>query len=320
VADADAATLELLRRGDFAAAGIGSHRLERLRADGTLTVVRPGVYVRADAVDGLTPEDRIVVRARALALVSRRPPVFSHITAAALHGPPIYGVQDRSVHAIVPDSRSSACQGLVRHRGPLRDDEVEQLCGLPCTSLVRTIADLARTAGRETATCAADAALRRVSTTTAYDGTAASEFRTAARETARRAAHGVRRAERVLDFADGRAQLPGESVSRIRLSQLGFAAPRLQVHVPGPFGENFYVDFGLDDVHAFGEFDGLGKYTDARLRKGLSAEQIVVEEKRREDWIRGTTTRAFARWGWDHIGSPWALGRHLSAFGLTPPA
>lgn len=35
------------------------------------------------------------------------------------------------------------------------------------------------------------------------------------------------------EFADGRAQLPGESVSRLYLDDLGFARPRLQVPFDG---------------------------------------------------------------------------------------
>ncbi|MCC4907872.1 type IV toxin-antitoxin system AbiEi family antitoxin domain-containing protein [Microbacterium sp. cx-59] len=312
-------TVELFRRDDLADVGIGAVPLRRLLAANELTVVRPGVYLRQNAASAFTAEDRIIVRARAVALVSHRPPVFSHLTAAALHGLPVYGVRDRNVHTIVPDSRPRAPQGVVRHRGALDEGDIVERVGLRCTSLVRTVADVARTSERETSVCVADAALRLVAMSRTYDADRAQELRAAAAGIARGSAHGIWRAERVLEFADGRAQLPGESISRIRLAQLGFARPDLQVRVAGPHGQYFFVDFGLDDVHALGEFDGLGKYTNPDVRSGRDLERTLLEEKAREDWIRGTTGRPLARWGWDHIGSAQSLGTRLAAFGLVPP-
>ena len=81
----------------------------------------------------------------------------------------------------------------------------------------------------------------------------------------------------------------------------------------------FFVDLALDDVSAFGEFDGTGKYLDEALTRGIPLEQILLEEKQREDWIRGTTQRRFARWGDEHITSPQALAARLRSFKITPP-
>jgi hypothetical protein len=79
----DASTVELLRRDDLAAAGIRPVSLHRMQQAGDLAIVHPGVYVRREAMAALITEDRMVVHARAVALVSRRPPIFSHLTAAA---------------------------------------------------------------------------------------------------------------------------------------------------------------------------------------------------------------------------------------------
>ena len=121
-------------------------------------------------------------------------------------------------------------------------------------------------------------------------------------------------------FADGRSQLPGESVSRVRLHQLGFAPPDLQVPVAAPRGRWFWIDFGLRDVSASGEFDGTGKYRDALLRAGLTPEEVLEKEKEREDWIRGTTGRPLVRWRSAHISTPQALAARLAAFGFAPPS
>ncbi|HZU92483.1 MAG TPA: hypothetical protein VFF85_02595 [Microbacterium sp.] len=72
-------------------------------------------------------------------------------------------------------------------------------------------------------------------------------------------------------------------------------------------------------IRAFGEFDGKGKYLDAALREGKSLDQILLEEKQREDWIRGTTHWRLGRWETPHIETANALGIRLAAFGIAPP-
>ena len=91
--------------------------------------------------------------------------------------------------------------------------------------------------------------------------------------------------------------------------------PQLQVPVAGPTGQTYFVDFGLAEVRAFGEFDGKDKYLDVALRRGAPLEQVLLEEKRREDWIRGTTQWRFARWEDEHSATRrrWLRGSLLSA-------
>jgi hypothetical protein len=267
------------------------------------------------------PEQRVVARARALDLVSASRPVFSAETAAAIHGLGLYRPDRTRVHVISPTARPGAAQGVVRHRGDLPDDQVVEVTGLLLTSLERTVADTARTATFEQAVTIADAALRSEATPGpgSYDLARAAAFLETVLGIARRSAHGRSRSDRVLRFADGRAQLPGESISRIRLSEIGFRAVTLQVAVDAPNGGTYYVDFGLDDVHALGEFDGAMKYVDGRLRDGRTASEILDREKQREDWIRGRTQRRLARWGWPHVETAKTLGSRLADFGIHPP-
>lgn len=282
--------------------------------------IRPGVFVRGDEWKAAKPEVRAVARARALTAVSAIAPVASHETAAAVHGLALYRPDRERVHTIASAERPGAAWGVVRHRGELPDEDVVEIGGLRVTSLARTVADVARTATFEQAVTIADAALRREFATGPgeYDLDGAQAFRERAAEIAGRSAHGRTRARRVLAFADGRAQLPGESVSRIRLRELGFRIVELQVSVPGPRGKTYYVDFGLEDVPAFGEFDGAIKYVDGRIVDGRTSYELLDEEKQREDWIRGTTPRRYVRWGWTHIGTAAALDARLEAFGIRP--
>lgn len=312
----------LFRRADLAERDVGRHRLDVLVRNGALIRVRPGVYVDAAATAELRPEEWMVLRARALAVVSAEPPLFSHQTAAALHGLPLYRPDVRRVHVILDERRRGAMAQAVRHRGDVGPDDVADLGGLRLTSLVRTMSDIARTCDFETAVCTLDGALRRVAVRTAgtYDADAATAVIESALATSRRSSHGRARAARALAFADGRAQLPGESISRIRIAELGLRPPRLQVRVASPSGSSYYLDFGLDDVGVWGEFDGRGKYIEAAARSGRSTEQVVFAEKQREDWIRGTTGRAVIRWGWPHLVDAATLARRFAAFHVALPS
>lgn len=283
--------------------------------------LRLAIYVRAADWKAAKPEIRVVARARALALTAAAPPVASHETAAAAHGLPLYRADPRRVHVIAPDARPGAAGGVIRHRGELTDGDVVEIDGLTVTSLARTVSDIARTASFEQAVTVADAALRQqfVSGPGEYDFDGAERFRQASLVIAQRSAHGLTRARRVLDFADGHAQLPGESISRVRLREIGFRVIELQVPVPGRGIHPYFVDFGLEDAHAFGEFDGAIKYVDGKILDGRTSSQVFDEEKQREDWIRGTTQRPYARWGWPHLTTAADLRTRLEAFRIRPP-
>jgi hypothetical protein len=314
------AVLTLLRREELLCA-MTPRRLTKAVTVGELTRLRVGVYVDTVAWDAARPEARVLARARALALASPNAPVISHETAAAVHGLPLYRADRSRVHVIAPHARPGAAGGVIRHRGELRDDDVVEIDGLQVTSLARTVSDVARTASFEQAVAIADAALRRqfVTAPGEYDFAGAERFRQEVLVIASRSAHGRTRARRALEFADGRAQLPGESISRIRLSEIGFRVIDLQVAVPGRGIHPYYVDFGLDEADAFGEFDGAIKYVDGNILDGRTSSQVFDEEKQREDWIRGTTQRRYARWGWPHLATATDLRMRLEAFSIRPP-
>ncbi|RWR12927.1 hypothetical protein D8Y23_16590 [Microbacterium enclense] len=301
------------------ALGFDSRRIRREVESGRLTVLRRGLFARTSELEPLTVEDRTVLRARAYSAIAAIRPIFAGRTAAAMHGLPLLS-DDGKTHVISPNGRPGSGYEIARHRGQLGDGDVTEVQGVLCTSLPRTIADIARMESEELAVSVADAGLRQAAYRSpgAYDLAAAEALKEAARATLLPHGAGRAQARRVLDFADGRAQLPGESISRIRLIELGFAVPSLQVPVRGPRGRVYWVDFGLDDVGAWGEFDGKAKYRELASAEKKSAADIVAEEKAREDWIRGVTKRPVVRWGWADIADAATLGRRLAAFGIRP--
>lgn len=211
----------------------------------------------------------------------------------------------------------------MRHYGPLEPSEITEVNSIRCTSLARTVVDVARTCSLETAVACADAAMRRVAVSDgdefAYDQEAAESLRREMREVIGRMprARGIRIARWVVEFADGRAQSVGESVSRLRFVQLGFRVPGLQVRIDGPGGVSYFVD--IDAEYWWVEFDGNGKYLDPQLRGGRSADQVVVAEKKREDWIRAVSGRMTVHLADEHIATVEDCARRLAVYGISPP-
>ena len=285
--------------------------------------MRRGWYIDAEEYRRLTPEQQHRTRVIAVARESEGGAAMSHTSAGVLWRLPFYRVELTRVHMTTDAPRRiSSARDVLRHVAPLPAEDVVVVDGIRCTSLARTVFDLCRTLPLEASVSVADAAERLMGERIReWDLDAIESWRAGLQHRLDGAAgaRGIRQARWVADFADGRAQLPGESVSRLQLHRLGFAPPELQVPVPGPAGRMYFVDFGLEDARAFGEFDGKGKYLDQAMRAGKTIEQVMLEEKEREDWIRGTTRRPFARWGSTHIRTAPDLATRLAAFHITPP-
>ena len=72
------------------------------------------------------------------------------------------------------------------------------------------------------------------------------------------------------------------------MHELGFEAPELQHEYRMPDGRRFRADFRWGSISLACEFDGHVKYRAADARAGRTVEQVVIEEKEREDAIRST--------------------------------
>jgi hypothetical protein len=97
---------------------------------------------------------------------------------------------------------------------------------------------------------------------------------------------GARRVERVAAFADGHAESAGESWTRAVLAHLGVPPPDLQVDILDGGLWLARVDFCWPERRIVLEFDGEKKYRAALRSAGRSVEDVVIEEKKREDRLR----------------------------------
>lgn len=131
---------------------------------------------------------------------------------------------------------------------------------------------------------------------------------------------GVRKAELVSSYADGRAESGGESILRMNVLLAGFELPELQVEVFGPAncGKVYRVDqmwLGDDGVPIVGELDGNGKRTDERMTKGRTVERILFEERMRESRISATGARIM-RVSYELADDVDAVASLLASFGV----
>lgn len=286
--------------------------LRRRQRSGELVRIRRGVYVDASVWATLEPYERYGALVRGTAWGCDSLPVLSHESAAAIWGLPLLGALPKDVHFLVERASGGRSDpGIRRHALGVDADDVTTVGGLLVTTLARTVVDLAASGSVYRAVAAADAAIH-VDT---YDPrpmlTKASLLAQWERMTPFR---GCARARDLIDFSDERVGSPGESASRVSMAVAGFPAPDLQRHFVVN-GRDAWADFYWEQADAVGEFDGEGKYLDARLRSGLPIERVILDEKYREDAIRRQVS-GFTRWGLTEALSPQRLRVKLVELGL----
>ena len=123
--------------------GYNYDELRRLQRTGELVRVRRGAYALQDKPDLLIEErHRRLVLGTAPQL--RDGAVFSHGSAAALHGLPIWPAAVARVHVTRNRRGSGVKRSVVQvHGAPLRAPEIILIDNVPVTSLARTVLDLA---------------------------------------------------------------------------------------------------------------------------------------------------------------------------------
>ena len=290
------------------------------------TRLGPGMYVREDEWNDMFSEARLRTLATAVHARSTSPrsSTDSHCTAAAWHGLPLYMVPSSQIDVIVSGKHPRRSgPGIRRHYCPLPEDDVVLIDGVRVTSLERTVYDVIRTVSLEAAVVVFDAALRSIAwddDSRTYDEPAANRFRDAIWERIRAhaGARGIRQARFVAEFADGRAQLPGESVVRLWLYQLGLPAPRLQYRIDFPDGGFALLDFCWPGLRRWLEFDGVFKYTDSELMGGRTVDEVLADQELRERRVRAATGWDCHRCGFREARTLADFADYLRSIGLYP--
>jgi len=273
-----------------------------------------GAYIARDSWEALSACDRYLMRVRAVAETRRAPPVLSHWSAAVIHSLPIVGDWPMFVHTSVgPTSGGRSRNGVVKHSVRLRDGDVEEYDGLLVTSLARTVVDLTGSSSPLSAIAMVDHTLR----IDRHAGRPARLHRDRLLETweSMLPFRGQARSLDLIEFGETAADTPLESVSRFTMRVIGCPRPRLQTPFFDRRGFIGETDFDWPDYGHIGEADGDRKYLDEAYRGGRTADEVVRDEKVREDRLRAVSRR-FSRWRWSVARDPRALRLLLSDAGL----
>ncbi|MQA77558.1 MAG: hypothetical protein GEV10_03590 [Streptosporangiales bacterium] len=245
--------------------------------------LRDGIYCPRAALDTVSSER---ARHRLLVLAAQRclrdESVASMWSAARLHGLPVPPTCDHEVELTRETSRVRRYPGLHVRVAALPPDHLASLDGVIATSAARTVVDLARNLPLIDGVVVADAAL--------HQGLTTKVDLVSVVKTCRRWP-GAAQARGVVEFADGGAESPLESRSRVRLVRdLGLPTPELNVVIPGRDGRPLArVDMYWPEYRTIGEADGAMKY-------GGGA-STLFREKLREDDLRDLDYQ-FVRWTW----------------------
>lgn len=259
-------------------AGVPRDELVELCEAGGLVRASKGLYVPARLADDVD------VRAAAVGLVLPPGAAVARETAAWLLGvdvrPPHRWSEPPLLECLVPAGVTPPRRPDLRaFSSDLPSDDVVLVRGVPCTSPLRTIVDLARYRAEYVGLGAVDAFLHR-GLTTKEDLLAAVE-----------PLHGRRfaaRARRVIDLSEPATESPGESWLRLRLVEAGLPRPQVQISLRDERGVEVYrLDNGYPEEKAGLEYDGI----EFHLRTSAQAERDAA---RREDIRR--------RFGWRVVG------------------
>jgi hypothetical protein len=296
----------LILASDFRALGFDTRPARRAIDRGDYVRVRHGAFVEKSTWEALKPGERHRLAVVATSLFASDQNLYSHYAAAAMHGIPIIGSWPQQIDVITAPSSGGHSRGMLRRRAlGAREFEHDRRTGLDCTTPAQTAIDLAMVADFATGVAAIDRVLwHRSPLASLEDLHRVMESVDGVR--------GFRKAERCLEFATSLADTPLESLSRVNIHLLGYPAPILQHPFVLDDGSIRYVDFWWPDFRVIGEADGAGKYLDPALRRGRSADQVVYDEKLREDDLR-RQAQGFARWDWTA-----ALVQRLLAAKLDP--
>lgn len=241
----------------------------------------PSLYANTAYWDGLTPPERTLHMARALA--QEHPQwVFGGLVAVSAYGfEHQWHLHDDCITIVTSDHGSRQCHQRLRHvympdmNNPKTHHEAS---GLSLISPARTLVEAAIDLDFRFALPIFDSALAK--------GITKEEI----------AADCVQwrinyaRVFRLLRYANERSENGGESLARGTIIEDRFLTPRIQVTVTDPQTNTEYrVDFvwKLDDGRVIvAEYDGTQKYVDPAMTDNRSIQEVVAKERARDEGLK----------------------------------
>ncbi|MFI5624710.1 type IV toxin-antitoxin system AbiEi family antitoxin domain-containing protein [Nocardioides sp. NPDC051685] len=286
-----AANHGLITRNQALAAGLDLDTLYRYVKNGSWTVVCRGVYAERTYVESITlPTERRRLRDRAACAAITVPFVRSHETAALELEMGILLPTKPQTHVTrQPVVGTHNKWGVKHHLAPYSEDQVVQANGFDVLGLARTAIDIAREHGRPYGVVAVDSARRMGASVNELWAVLGQMKHWPNRRLAREA----------IELSYAGAESVGESLTRDVLEEIGLTGIETQFEITdGVRTARFDLRVGR---HIF-EFDGRSKYVPV-ADGGLalrSVDDILAEEKTRQDWAHGFHL-GMSRIEWDDL-------------------
>lgn len=301
----------VFRRQENDGEPVNDRRLRQRIASGEIVRIARGAYANRAAWRALTPLARYAQLVWECAARMSPGQVFSHFSAAALHGIDILGPWPKTFDVSIASSSGGRSTGIVRRHGRDLAGVAAEPWGLHhVTTPLQTTLDVIASVRFVEGVAAADQALWQRRSPAAL--VAASDLLESVHGVTGR---GAARAVRAAEFATGLSDSVRESQSRVLISVMGFPDPELQARFLLANGREAFTDFFWRDHRHIGEFDGAGKYRHPELMNGRTPEQVLLDEKDREDDLRRQVD-AFSRWRVPALDSPRRLYDILAGAGL----
>jgi hypothetical protein len=262
--------------GELAALGLSARLLRHLTRRGLVVRVRRSTYAIGTLAKAVQADPSRLQGLRAATVVAAigGDCVASHHSAATMHGLDLLGHPLDKLVAVTTAKRGSGnwrtYEGVRVHRAKLPPGHVTKRFGVSCTSVARTVVDLARCSSFIDGVVVADSALHAGKTTRRdLDDVLAQCARWP----------GIQRARQVVAFSDGRSESVLESAARVIFQEHGLAPPDLQVWVGGEDDPRIgRVDFLWAEHRTIAEADGKAKYKD----QGLAVRQLQRDTRLRD--------------------------------------
>lgn len=293
---------DLILVSDLVERGESRWTLDRMVERGALVRVRRGAYVRADLWRDLGGADRHRLLVRATRWAAQDEPVFSHESAAALHGIPLIGTWPGRAHVTAPSRTASSNSMVARTRRALPEPSIViHESWAYVTDPVMTVLDLAASRSLLSGIVVISHVRRAM-------GLSREALEHALAESGIQS--GLRRARAAIARSADASDSPLETLVVVRCQDLGFEAPVQQYPVEGLDRQRYRIDFAWRDGQILAESDGRGKYRDPEMLAGRAPDEILWAEKQREDAIRPRCER-FLRMTWRDAWAGEGLERAL---------
>jgi hypothetical protein len=268
----------LIARSDALAQGVLADTVKRLVRRGIWVPVRRGLYAHREHWQALDERrGRPLLLIRAVHRGMQRAHVISHTSGALVHGLPFLDPRDGLVHITKYGApRARVRDGVKHHQSRFRQDAVTWVDGLPVLGVARTALDIAREHGFVAGVCAIDAARQRGVTLAELWQEREAMWHWPL----------VTVVDASIEFSDPGAESIGETLSRVLLDEIGLGPVQTQFELRDATG---WARCDMRVGRQVFEFDGLVKLQPPE-RGGLAdrpPEEVVAEEKRRQDWVCG---------------------------------